>query len=88
MIKKWYPAQISNMLNHHELLRHHYGTIFLKISNSKISKKKSHSRSMKCQPKANNNREAVAVSSRHVVKRPSKRMRASFQKVTNTSQLY
>ena len=32
---------------------------------------------MKCQPKANNNREAVVVCARHVVKRPSKRMRAS-----------
>ena len=31
---------------------------------------------MKCQPKANNNREAVVVCERHVVKRPSKRMRA------------
>ena len=29
------------------------------------------------QPKANNNREAVVVCARHVVKRPSKRMRAS-----------
>ena len=32
---------------------------------------------MKCQPKANNKREAVVVCARHVVKRPSKRMRAS-----------
>ena len=47
------------------------------ISNSKISKKKSHSRSVKCQPKANNNREAVVVCAKHVVKRPTKRMRAS-----------
>ena len=39
--------------------------------------KKSHSRGIKCQPKANNNREAVVVCARHVVKRPSKRMRAS-----------
>ena len=38
--------------------------------------KKSHSRGMKCQPKANNNREAVVVCARHVVKRPSKHMRA------------
>ena len=43
----------------------------------KISKKNSHSRGMKCQLKANNNREAVVVCARHVVKRPSKRMRAS-----------
>ena len=28
---------------------------------------------MKCQPKANNNREAVVVCARYVVKRPSKR---------------
>ena len=35
--------------------------------------KKSHSRGMKCQPKANNNREAVVVCTRHVVKQPSKR---------------
>ena len=48
-----------------------------KFLNSKISKK-SHSRCMKCQPKANNNREAVVVCARHVVKRPSKRMRASI----------
>ena len=33
---------------------------------------------MKCQPKANNNREAVVVCARHVVKRPSKRMLASI----------
>ena len=36
------------------------------------------SRGMKCQPKANNNRKAVVVCARHVVKRPSKRMRASL----------
>ena len=46
--------------------------------NSKILKKNSHSRGMKCQPRANNNREAVVVCARHVVKRPSKRMRASI----------
>ena len=40
--------------------------------------KKSQSRGMKCQPKANNNREAVVVCARHVVKRPTKRMRASI----------
>ena len=33
---------------------------------------------MKCQPKANNNRKAVVVCAKHVVKRPSKRMRASI----------
>ena len=60
-----------------ELLRHHDGTKFLKILNSKISKKNSHSRGMKFQPGANNNREAVVVCVRYVVKRPSKRMRAS-----------
>ena len=49
-----------------------------KILNSKISKKNSHSRGLKCQPKANNNREAVVVCARHVVKRPIKRMRASI----------
>ena len=32
---------------------------------------------MKCQLKASNNREAVDVCAKHVVKRPSKRMRAS-----------
>ena len=52
---------------------------FFKMLNSKISKKKSHSRRMKCQPKANNNRKAVVVCARHVVKRPSKRMRASIE---------
>ena len=36
-------------------------------------KKKSHFRGMKCQSKANNNREAVVVCTRHVVKRTSKR---------------
>ncbi len=61
-----------------ELLRHHNGTKFKKKFNSKISKKNSHSRGMKCQPKANNNRKAVVVCARHVVKRPSKRMRASI----------
>ena len=33
---------------------------------------------MKCQPKANNNRKAVVVCARHVVKRPNKRMCASM----------
>ena len=33
---------------------------------------------MKCQPRANNNRKAVVVCARHVVKQPSKRMRASI----------
>ena len=38
----------------------------------------SHSRGIKCsRPEANNNREAVVVCARHVVKRRSKRMRAS-----------
>ena len=46
---------------------------FPKILNSKIFQKNSHSRGMKCKPKANNNREAVVVCARHVVKRPSKR---------------
>ena len=41
-------------------------------------KKKSHSRGMKCQPKANNYREGVVVCARHVVRRPSKRMRAIY----------
>ena len=45
-----------------------------KIENFKIN---SHSRGMKCQPKANNNREAVVACAKHVVKRPSKRMRAT-----------
>ena len=40
-----------------------------KILNSKISKKYSHSRGMRLQPKANSNREAVVVCARHVVKR-------------------
>ena len=78
MIKKWQPTQILNMLTHHRIIRHHNGTKFLKILNSKISKKNSHSRGMKCQPKANNNRKAVVVCARYVVKRPSKRMRASI----------
>ena len=33
----------------------------------------SHSRGIKCRPKANNNREAVVVCAKYVVKRPSKR---------------
>ena len=52
-----------------ELLRHHNGTKF-----NKNFHKKSHSRSMKCLPKANNNREAVVVYAIHIVKRPSKRI--------------
>ena len=34
----------------------------------KFPKKTSHSRGMKCQPKGNNNRKAVVVCARHVVK--------------------
>ena len=41
-------------------------------------KKKSHSRGMKCQLKANINREEVVVCAKYVVKRASKRMRASI----------
>ena len=66
------------MLTHH---RNHYPITmvqnFKKILNSKISEKNSHSEVMNYQPIANNNREAVVVRARHVVKRPSKRMRAS-----------
>ena len=51
---------------------------FKKILNSKISKKIRNSRGMKCQPKANNNRQVVVVCAKHVVKQPSKRMRASI----------
>ena len=58
-----------------ELIRHHNCTKFKKNLNSKIFKKNSHSRRVKCQPKANNNRKAVVVCAKHVVKRPSKRMR-------------
>ena len=61
-----------------ELLRHHNGKKIFKIFKLENFQKKSHSRDMKCQPKANNNREAVVVCARHVVKRPSKRMRASI----------
>ena len=43
----------------------------------KLYKKNSHSRGMKCHPKANNDREAVVVCARPVVMRPSQRMRAS-----------
>ena len=39
--------------------------------------KKSHSRGMKCQPKATNNCFAVFVCARDVVKRPIKHMRAT-----------
>ena len=60
-----------------ELLRHHNGTKFKKNFELENFQKNSHYRGMKCQPKANNNREAVVVCAIHVVKRPSKRMRAS-----------
>ena len=49
---------------------------FKKNLNSKISKKMAFPRH-EMPPKANNNREAVVVCAKHVVKRPSKRMRAS-----------
>ena len=44
---------------------------------------KSHSRGMKCQLKGNNNRKAIVVCARHVVKRHSKRMRASIYYLVN-----
>ena len=44
-----------------------------KKSKSRISKKNSHFRGTKCRVEANNNRFAVVVFARHVVKRPSKR---------------
>ena len=55
--------------------------VIIMVQNFKLEnfQKNSHSRGMKCQPKANNNREAVVVCARHVVKRPSKRMRASVE---------
>ena len=58
-----------------------------KVLKSKIFKKKSDSRGMKCQSKANNNREAVVVCARHVVKRPSKRMRAIIQIILDSIRL-
>ena len=51
---------------------------FLKNFKLENFQKISHSRGMKCQPKANNNRFAVVACATHVVKRPSKRMRASI----------
>ena len=50
---------------------------FTKNFKSKNPKIKSHSRDIKCQPKANHNREAIVVCARHVVKRPSKRSELS-----------
>ena len=80
------PTQISICLLIIELLRDHNGTKFLKKLKSKIFQKqfskkifqKQKPRGIKCQPKANNNRFAVVVCARHVVKRPSKRMLASI----------
>ena len=47
---------------------------------------------MKCQPKANNNRKAVVVCPRHIVKRNIKRMRASIHvyvmSILSNSQFY
>ena len=60
---------------------------FLNFLTGKFQKK-SHSRGMKCQPKANNNREAVVVCARHVVKRPSKRMRASYYETPINLHMY
>ena len=64
------------MLTHHRIITPHNGTKLKKNLTPKFQKK-SYSRGMKCQPKANNNHEAVVVCARHVVKRPSKRMRSS-----------
>ena len=56
-----------------ELLRHHDGTKFEKTpKNSKISNFLAFPRD-EMPTQANNNREAVVVCARHVVKRPSKR---------------
>ena len=43
----------------------------------------SHFRGMKCQSKANDNRKAVVVCARHVVKRPSKRSVLVFFNLSN-----
>ena len=64
-----------------ELLLHHNGTNVLVIFKLENFQKKSHSRSMKCELKANNTREAVVVCARHVVKRPSKGMRYIINKL-------
>ena len=78
----------STNLKYADLSSNYYVIImvqnFQKILNSNFQKK-SHSRGMKCQPKANNNREAVVVCARYVVKRPSKRMRASDYKISTES---
>ena len=75
-----YDRKMGNNTN----LRYAYSTlnyyVIIMVQNFKLEnfQKILHSRGMKCQPKANNNREAVVVCARHVVKRPSKRMLASI----------
>ena len=71
MIEIWQQTQISNMLTHTKLLRHHDGTEFeKKDQNLQFFP---HSRGTKCRVEANNNHEAVVVCARYVVKRHSKR---------------
>ena len=72
MVEIGWPPQISNMLTHHRFIRHHDGTKFEKKLITRNFQFFSHSQVIKCRPKANNNREAVVVCARHVVKRPSK----------------
>ena len=71
----------TNLKYSYSLLNHYVIIIvqnFKKNFKLENFQKKSHSRGTKCQPKANNNREAVVVCTRYVVKRPSNRMRASI----------
>ena len=56
-----------------EIIRHYYGTKFVKKLKLENFQFFLHSRCLKCHPKANNNCEAVVVCARYVVNRPSKR---------------
>ena len=72
MLQIGWPPQIPNMLTHHRINTHRDGTKFeksFKIENFQFFSFLRHEVPFK----ANNNREAVVVCARHVVKRPSKR---------------
>ena len=51
---------------------------FKKKFKSNIYRRNSHSRGIKCKPKANYNRKTVVVCAKHVAKRPSNCIRASI----------
>ena len=69
MIEIWWPQQISNMQIYHRIIRLRDCTKFEKKLKTENFQKISHFRGTDCRVEANNNRKALVVCARYVVKR-------------------